>query len=156
MSSSYDLLTLRRHYQQAAADKAAGEKFYQMMSGYEGSEALPLAYKAAAEAIRARDASMFNKLTYAQAATRLFDQAVAADATNAEVRFLRFSVESNIPSFLGLSAHVEEDRQFLLDALLQHPQSGLDAEAFATVRSFLIGRGHVSAEQAETLEQLAG
>lgn len=155
MSSSYDLATLRQHYQQAAADKAAGEKFYQFTSSYQGNEALPLAYKAAAEAIRARDASMFNKLTYAQAATRLFEQAVAADPASAEVRFLRFSVESNIPAFLGLSAHVEEDRQFLLDALFQYPQSGLDAEAFNTVRTFLIGRGHVSAEQAEALEQLA-
>jgi hypothetical protein len=98
---------------------------------------------------------MFNKITYAQAATRLFEQAVAADATSAEVRFLRFSVESNIPGFLGLSTHVEEDRQFLLDALFQHPTSGLDAEAFNTVRSFLIGRGHVNAEQAQSLEQIA-
>ncbi|MGY2133200.1 hypothetical protein ACW9KT_13295 [Hymenobacter sp. HD11105] len=155
MSSTYDLPTLRRHYEQAAADKAAGEKFYKLTSGYEGNEALPLAYKAAAEAIRARDASMFNKLTYAQAATRLFEQAVGADATSAEVRFLRFSVESNIPGFLGLSTHVEEDRQFLLDALFQHPASGLDAEAFNTVRNFLIGRGHVSAEQAQSLEQIA-
>lgn len=155
MSSSYDLATLRRHYEQAAADKAAGEKFYQLMSSYQGSEALPLAYQAAAEAIRARDASMFNKLTYVQAAARTFDKAVAADASNPEIRFLRFSVESNVPAFLGLSPHVEEDRQFLLDALKQHPQSGLDAEAFTTVRDFLIGRGHVSAEQAQELEQLS-
>jgi hypothetical protein len=155
MSSPHDLATLRRHYEQAAADKAAGEKFYQLMSSYQGNEALPLAYKAASEAIRARDASMFNKLTYAQAATRIFEQAVAADSNSAEVRFLRFSVESNIPGFLGLSPHVEEDRQFLLDALFQHPQSGLDAEAFTTVRGFLVGRGHVSAEQAESLEQIA-
>lgn len=155
MSSSFDLLTLRRHYEQAAADKAAGEKFYKLMNDYQGSEALPLAYKAAAEAIRARDASMFNKLTYVQAAARTFDQAVAADAKSAEIRFLRFSVESNVPAFLGLSPHVEEDRQFLLDALKQHPQSGLDAEAFETVRTFLIGRGHVSAEQAQELEKLS-
>ena len=154
MDSSYDLATLRSHYEQAAADKSAGEKFYKLMSNYQGNEALPLAYKAASEAIRARDASMFNKLTYAQAAARIFEQAAAADSNNAEVRFLRFSVESNIPAFLGLSPHVEEDRQYLLDALRQHPQSGLDAEAFNTVRNFLIGRGHVSAEQAQELEQL--
>ena len=156
MPSSFDLATLRRHYEQAAADKAAGEKFYQLTHNYQGSEALPLAYKAAAEAIRARDASMFNKLTYVQEAARTFEQAVAADPNNPEVRFLRFSVESNVPAFLGLSPHVEEDRQFLLYALLQHPKSGLDAEAFSTVRTFLIGRGHVSAEQAQELEQLAG
>jgi len=39
----------------------------------------------------------------------------------------------------------------LLDAALQHPRSGLDDEAFRTVRGFLVGRGHVSEAQAEQL-----
>jgi hypothetical protein len=113
-----------------------------------------LAYKAAAEAIRARDASMFNKLTYVQNATKQFDQAVKLDSDNAEIRFLRLSVESNLPSFLGLSQHVEEDRQFLLDTLLQHPKSGLDSESFVLVRNFMVDRGHVSDADAQKLTQL--
>ena len=77
-----------------------------------------LAYKGAAEAIRARDASMFNKLTYVQQAARTFDQAVALDGKNPEIRFLRFSVESNLPAFLGLSKHVDEDRALLVESAL--------------------------------------
>jgi len=146
--------TLRHQYEQAAANKEAGEKFYDLLHGYKGQEALVLGYKAASEAIKARDASMLNKLTYVQQAARTFEQAVALDPANAEIRFLRFSVESNLPPFLGLSKHVDEDKAFLLAAALQHPRSGLDDEAFRTVRGFLVGRGHVSEAQAEQLAQV--
>ena len=134
VSSPYLPATLRRHYELAAADKAAGETFYKLLADYKDRDALVLGFKAAAEAIRARDASMFNKLTYVQDAARTFEQAVGLDPHNPEIRFLRFSVESNLPAFLGLSKHVDEDKEMLLNAALTHPRSGLDAEAFRTVR----------------------
>jgi len=149
--SPFQPATLRRHYELAAADKAAGEKFYQLLANYQDRDALVLGYKAAAEAIRARDASMFNKLTYVQDAARTFEQAVGLDPHNPEIRFLRFSVESNLPAFLGLSKHVDEDKAVLLNAALAHPKSGLDAEAFRTVRDFLVARGHVSDAEAARL-----
>ena len=147
---------LRRYYEHAAAGKPAGEEFYNLLRDYAGQDALVLGYKAASEAIKARDASMLTKLTYVQQAARTFDQAVGLDPRNAEVRFLRFSVESNLPPFLGLSQHVDEDKAFLLNAALQHPGSGLDAEAFATVRGFLVSRGHVSADEAQRLARVEG
>ena len=154
--SAYPPATLRRHYEQAAATKEAGDKFYDLLHNYNEHNALVLGYKAASEAIKARDASMLNKLTYIQQAARTFEQAVSLEPANAEIRFLRFSVESNLPPFLGLSKHVEEDKAFLLEAALQHPRSGLDEEAFQTVRSFLVGRGHVSETQAQQLAQVKG
>jgi len=152
--SSHNPAALRRQYEQAAANKEAGEKFYNALHDYKGQDAVVLGYKAASEAIKARDASMLNKLTYVQQAAHTFEQAVGLDPTNAEIRFLRFSVESNLPAFLGLSKHVEEDKAFLVAAALQHPRSGLDDEAFRTVRGFLVGRGHVSEAQAEQLAQV--
>lgn len=153
-ASQYSVTNLRRHYQQAATSKEAGEKFHKLMAAYDQRNAVVLAYKAAAEAIRARDASMFNKLTYVQNASKQFDEAVKLDDDNPEIRFLRLSVESNLPSFLGLSQHVEEDREFLLDTLLKHPKSGLDAESFELVRNFMLDRGHVSEADAQKLGRI--
>ncbi len=146
--------TLRRHYEHAAAGQPAGEEFYGLLREYAGKDALVLGYKAASEAIKARDASMLTKLTYVQQAARTFDQAVGLDPRNAEIRFLRFSIESNLPPFLGLSKHVEEDKAFLLHAALRHPGSGLDAQAFETVRGFLASRGHLSDDEAQRLAQV--
>lgn len=153
-SSPYHPANLRRHYELAAADKSAGEKFYQLLAEYKDRDGLVLAYKGASEAIRARDASMFNKLTYVQDAAKTFEQAVSIDPQNPEIRFLRFSVESNLPAFLGLSKHVDEDKELLLNAALKYPGTGLDAEAFRTVRGFLVGRGHVSEEEAQRLNKV--
>ena len=154
VSSPFHPATLRRHYELAAADKAAGEKFYKLLADYKDRDALVLGYKAAAEAIRARDASMFNKLTYVQDAAKTFEQAVGLDPQNPEIRFLRFSVESNLPAFLGLSKHVDQDKEMLLSAALSHPGSGLDSEAFRTVRNFLVERGHVSEGDAQRLSKV--
>ena len=152
--SAYTPAALRRQYELAAAGKEAGEAFYNSLQAYHGQEPLVLGYKAASEAIKARDASMLNKLSYVQQAARTFEQAVSLAPQSAEIRFLRFSVESNLPPFLGLSKHVDEDKGFLLNAALQHPNSGLDDEAFRTVRGFLVGRGHVSGEAAEQLARV--
>ncbi len=48
MPSPYEPAQLRRHYELAAADKAAGEKFYQLLAEYHDQDALVLGYKAAA------------------------------------------------------------------------------------------------------------
>lgn len=152
--SPYEPAALRRYYEAAATDKDAGQKFYELLADYQDKDALVLAYKAAAQAIRARDASMLHKLDYVKQASLTFEQAVALDSNNPEIRFLRFSVESNLPGFLGLSKHVDEDHTLLLRAALAHPQSGLDAEAFRTVRNFLVDRGHVSEEEAQQLSKL--
>ena len=154
VSSTFAPATLRRHFEQAASDKAAGEKFYKLLADYKDHDGLVLAYKGAAEAIRARDASMFNKLTYVQDAARTFERAVSADPHNPEIRFLRFTVESNLPGFLGLSKHVDEDKALLLSAALTHPGSGFDAEAFRTVRDYLVERGHVSEDDAQRLSKV--
>jgi len=155
-SSPYHLAALRRHYQQAAADKTAGEQFYQLMASYDQRDPVVLGYKGAAEAIKARDASLLDKLHYVQSAAHTFEQAVALSPQNAEIRFLRFSVETNLPSFLGLSTHIDEDRHVLLTSVLKYPSSGLDAEGFETIRNYLRTHGKVSAEDAQKLDSIKG
>jgi hypothetical protein len=152
--SPYQLAALRQQYKQAAADEAAGEKFYQLMASYKQQDPVVLGYKGAAEAIKARDAAFLEKLGYVHAAAHTFEQAVALNPKNAEIRYLRFSVETNLPGFLGMSKHVEEDRQVLVSSLLKHPSSGLDAEGFKTIRYYLVQHGHVSPAEAEKLDKI--
>jgi hypothetical protein len=156
VDSHFHPAALRQQFAKASSDKTAAEAFYKQLADYKGHDAIVLAYKGAAEAIRARDASMFDKLTFIQQANRSFEQAVSLAPQNPEVRFLRFSVESNLPGFLGMSKHVDEDKALLLRAALDHPTSGLDAEAFHFVRRYLVERGHVSEAEAQQLNKMAG
>jgi hypothetical protein len=153
--SPYALPALRRHYRQAATDEAASRHFHQLMSQYAEHDPVVLAYKAASEAILAKHTGgVFDKLDRVKSASRQFDHAVGLNPHNPEIRFLRFSIESNLPGFLGASKHVDEDRTLLVRTLLRHPKSGLDKESFQVVRSFMLDHQHVRGAEAEQLRQL--
>ncbi|WP_139362263.1 hypothetical protein [Hymenobacter sp. CRA2] len=154
-TTPYALPKLRQHYRQAAADEAASRRFYELMNAYTERDAVVLAYKAASEAIMAKHTGgLFDKLDRVKSASRQFDHAVQLNPRNPEIRFLRFSIESNLPGFLGASKHVDEDREMLTTTLLQHPKSGLDAESFRVVRDFMLTHEHVRGPQAAQLRQL--
>jgi hypothetical protein len=153
--SPYALPVLRQHFRQAAQDEAASRRFHQLMSQYAAQNAVVLAYKAASEAILAKHTGgLFDKLDRVKAAGKQFDQAVALDPKHPEIRFLRFSIESNLPGFLGASKHVQEDKSLLVQTLLSHPKSGLDVESFQTVRDYLLRGNHLTDEQAQRVQQL--
>ncbi|UYZ60918.1 hypothetical protein [Hymenobacter latericus] len=153
--SPYALPALRRHYRQAAENEEASRRFHLLMRGYTQRDAVVLAYKAASEAIMAKHTGgVFDKLDRVKAASQQFDAAVALNPKHPEVRFLRFSIESNLPKFLGASKHLDEDRALLTQALLRHPQSGLDAEGFRIVRDFMLTHNHIGGPEAAKLRQL--
>jgi hypothetical protein len=42
-------------------------------------------------------------------------KAIARDPLNLEMRFIRYSIQSNLPAFLGYRDELDTDKQFLLD-----------------------------------------
>jgi hypothetical protein len=61
--------------------------------------------------------SVSDKISYFNSGKDLLEQAITADWYNAEIRFLRFSVQAEVPFFLGYSDKKEEDARIVLDAL---------------------------------------
>jgi hypothetical protein len=47
----------------------------------------------------------------------LLEEAILADPTNVELRFLRLSIQHNAPSFLGYHKHTEQDKLFLYSSI---------------------------------------
>lgn len=41
------------------------------------------------------------------------EKAIKAEPDNVEIRFVRLSVQKNLPSFLGYKQHIEEDEKFI-------------------------------------------
>jgi len=110
------LVELRNYYQQAGKQKSAAEKLDQLASLIDSSEApVLIGYKGANEMIQAKYAwnpiakwSRFNK------GKTLLQFAISRDNTNLETRFLRFSIQSNIPSFLNYNQEIVADKRFLI------------------------------------------
>jgi len=79
------------------------------------SEILRLAYQAAGEALKARETWLpWEKLAHFQKAMHLFEDALLQNPNQIEVRFLRYTIQSNTPSILGMGVNMLEDKQLIL------------------------------------------
>lgn len=107
---------LRSLYWEAATSKdAAGQLLKLLAPVNEQSEPLLVCYKGAAEMFQAK--YLFNpisKLNRFQKGKVLIETAIRRDPEHLEMRFLRFSIQSNLPSFLGYNECIENDKQMLL------------------------------------------
>ena len=151
-SLKYDVQELRSLYQKASEDSRVGKLFYSLMCDYEGKEPVVLAYKAAAEAIEAKYTStVFSKLKHLKASVRLFEQAVKLSSNDPEIRFLRYTVEQNLPGYLNMSEHLQEDKNVIMASLKNISDSGTSAVWVQTVCEVMLSLGYCTEEETKEL-----
>ncbi|CAN5243518.1 hypothetical protein BH09BAC6_BH09BAC6_00440 [soil metagenome] len=121
------LSELRSCYQQAGIKKAAAEKLNQLTALVDsGSEPVLIGYKGANEMLQAKYIlNPITKLSRFNKGKTLLQMAIKRDTTNLEIRFLRFSIQSNIPSFLNYNAEMIPDKQFLIANTPRSKDEGL-------------------------------
>lgn len=122
------LKQLRHDYVRAVDDKDLTKLRYQQLSAWEEDYTpLLLAFWGGFEALLAKHKwNPYDKLKLLEAATEKFEQAVSLAPEQAEIRFLRFSVEHYLPDFLKKKNHLEEDRRIIFqtfDLTLDSPES---------------------------------
>jgi hypothetical protein len=85
------------------------------------------AYIGASEALRARESwNPIDKLVYIHSYRKYLDEAVESDKENIEIRFLRFSIEYNIPELIRSKKSIVEDKYIILSKLNQMDSFGID------------------------------
>lgn len=154
-SAAPTLSALRHLYAAAATDEAPARRLLAAVNGYDGPSAPILGYRAVAEAVQARYAwSPLTKLRAVREAERLFARAVLLDPQNVEVRFLRFTIEVNVPRYLGYSQHLPDDRAVIMRGAHHYPNLGLDAQSLTLIRDFMLQRGACTPEEARMLRAI--
>ncbi len=48
----------------------------------------------------------------------MLEQALNSDSTNIELRYLRLTIQTNVPAFLGYNNNINSDKKYLLDSLM--------------------------------------
>lgn len=79
----------------------------------------------------------WDKLIYLNKGLKLLDKAVNVDSNNLEIRFLRFTVLSNVPSFLGYSSEANYEADVLYNMLKSYEYKE-DSKLIENVVRFLI------------------
>lgn len=118
---SSDIIKIRDLYYKASVDKDDAETFYKTIhSALKLDKYLIAGYQGMSHMIKANFAfNPYNKLSYFIKGKNLLDEAISSDSKNIELRFLRFSVQTNAPAFLGYSGKINEDKKEIMLAYHQ-------------------------------------
>jgi len=110
---------VRLLFNKSATNKDSCKKLMSVLNQYnETSNSTLAAYKACATMMMANHVfNPISKLSSFNQGKKLLEKCVADDDENTEIRYLRFTIQSNVPSFLGYNNSISNDKEFLLNAV---------------------------------------
>ncbi len=131
------------------------ENVYSRFKAVDNPSAKIYAYKGALEAIMTKTTwNVVKKLSYLRASQESFEKAVELAPNDLEVRYMRLAVEHEIPRFLGMSEHIEEDKKFVINHLHQFNPTYLPASVRKEIVGFAKKCGYFSKLQIALFESI--
>jgi hypothetical protein len=129
---------LRKQLVAAITSSKKTDSLYSVLTAVKPRTAIVTGYIATLQALKAKhNWNPYYKIKYLSDAEKTFKQAVSAEPHNIEIRFMRFSVEHNVPGFLGYNKNLNADKTELLSQL-SHPHNHGDDELVKTIIDFMI------------------
>jgi len=91
-------------------------KLINLLSPYhENNNPLLLGYRGASTMVMAKYVfNPFSKYSYFKKGKNILESAIKADNSNIELRFLRYTIQTNVPGFLNYSSNKKSDKLFLI------------------------------------------
>lgn len=113
--SATDWEYFREHYEKAVTDKALCKSLIEKLSNNTSKTALNQAYLGAFQAVWANHVgNPISKLKTFNKGKDNIEKAIKKSPNNVEIRFLRLSIQKNIPKILGYNQHITADTNFLI------------------------------------------
>lgn len=107
--------SLRKAYYKLDTDSAACAALNKKLSKVITSDNTVIGYKGAVSACMANHAKVRQqKIMLFNEGKKLLEQAITSDSSNAELRFLRFTIQSSCPKALGYNKQIHSDKSFIL------------------------------------------
>ncbi|MEM9985435.1 MAG: hypothetical protein AAF804_10095 [Bacteroidota bacterium] len=146
---------LRNRYQEAVTDREEADALWRKLKRQSSQEALPLAYQASTRVLQANFTLMpLSKLAYLKEAMKLFRQAVKLDPENIEIRFLRYSIQYNLPRYLHESGDMSEDKAVIFRNLASFQRFHLDTQHLQSFLNFFEQHQLISEPERAQLQSL--
>lgn len=110
-----DMNEVRALYKEAANNENSCEKLIEISAGSAKESSLILGYKASGMLLMAKHVfNPISKMTYFKKGKQMLEKAIGSDKNDIELRFLRFTAQTNMPFFLGYAGSIESDKEFIL------------------------------------------
>lgn len=119
LASDPSVSDIRLKFHSATSSEKLCKELIKLLSPYnETNNPLLLGYRAGATMLMAKHViNPFSKLSHFKKGKTMLEKAIRADNNNVELRFLRYSIQTNVPSFLGYSGQLGKDELFLRKSL---------------------------------------
>lgn len=141
---------VRALYGKAATEESDCKKLLSLLPAYDDANNETLkAYRASATMLSAQYAwSPMTKMSYFKDGREHLQKAVKSDPSNIEIRYLRFTIQTESPSFLGYNDEIPEDKKMLLSSL----NSLTDKELKKMIFDYLNSSDNLTKEEKQSLK----
>lgn len=113
------------YLERANADAANCEEFLEVMTLHKDDDPTAQGYFALATMLQAkRFGNPFTKLSYFNKGKKILEKVIEENPENAELRFLRFAVQTEVPAILLYYGDIDDD-QAILDSYAKTKKDGL-------------------------------
>ena len=110
-----DMNEVRALYKEGVNDENSCERLLKISASSANESSLIQGYKASGMLLMAKHVfNPLSKMSYFKKGKQMLEKAIASDKNDIELRFLRFTAQTNMPFFLGYSANIESDKEFIL------------------------------------------
>lgn len=142
-------LEARKKYFEAIGNERKIERLLKQLQEIKKPSSLLLAYRAACESMKAQFSwNPYTKLAQVNKSFDFFEKAIHDEPQHAEIRFLRFSVQHNVPDFLRKNREFEEDKTVLIE---NFDKANFDIEFAQFIIGYLKDSGRFGAKELEVL-----
>lgn len=148
-----DINVIRVVFNEAIEDGEKAKVLFEKLSELKpANNTLQFAYLGATEALLAKHSyNPFSKLTYVNSALNKLNQSVALNENNIEIRYMRFSVEANMPAYLGYSKHIDADKSIILKGLSSSPIKADNCEMYKVFANGILQSKYCNKEEKQLL-----
>ncbi len=146
---------IRKSYIKAVEDPSLTERLSSELKKISKPDAITLAYIGSLEALKAKHSwNPYQKLSYMAEFDRIMNEAVRRMPENMEIRFLRYTIQYNTPSFLGYSKNIDEDKKVIIDSFIKKKFVTSNKVLITDVYKFMVETKSVSVDEKVKMDKV--
>lgn len=149
-----NLKVLRKQMLIAIDKSKTTDSLYNNLNGIKEKSGIVNGFIGGLLALKAKHAwNPYLKLKYLNRSEKVFKQALIDDPHNIEIRFMRFSVEHNVPSILGFNKDLAADTDDIIAQLGKKNYGSADKELTVQIIKFLLHSKRCTPAQSQALNK---
>lgn len=152
--SAIDYIEIRNLFAASPHNESKAKLLMDKTSGATTSNAVLLGYRGGVHMAMANHCYLpTSKLSYFNTGKALLEQAIAALPGSVELRFIRFSIQCNVPGFLGYSNNLSADKEILI-TWVKSAGASKDSDLKTRVKSFLLTSKQCTEEEKTSIKNV--